>query len=121
MLNANGADLGDLAAGGCEDNTGADDLHHLSSRAAKGLELSQRALVQGVQGSLCLLDDRLSSSQVPGALLSKGCDFSLCKDVRFSYAESSTHVAYALQVSCTCLTKEMLTHNGVCCAPVIGR
>ena len=72
------ADLGDLATRCCQYNTGTDNLHHLSSWAAKGLELSQGALVQGVQGSLSLLDDRLSSSQVPCALLSKGCDFSLC-------------------------------------------
>ena len=64
------SDLGDLAPRGCQHDTGADPLHHLSGWATKGLELSQGALVQGIQGSLSLFDDGFCSSQVPAALLS---------------------------------------------------
>ena len=54
-------DLGNLATWSCQHNTRADNLHNLSSRATKGLQLSKGALVKRVQGSLSFLDDRLCS------------------------------------------------------------
>ena len=69
--------LGNAASRCCQDHTGRHDIYNLSSRAAKGLELSQGGLVQAIQGGFCLLNNRLCGLQVMGTLCLEVGDLSL--------------------------------------------